>query len=63
MSDSTPLSRLASAAQELVDSITFDDCGSMVAGKWMGGNGGLISRDTIAKADAVRRAIAARDQR
>lgn len=58
MSEAIP-NRLAVAAQELVDSITFDDCGAMVGGKWQGGNGGLISRETITKTDAVRRAIAA----
>lgn len=48
---------LCTAARELVDAISFDDSGMMVAGKWMGGNGGLLSRETIQKADAVRRAL------
>ena len=58
-----PFDRLRTAAQELVDAIVFDDCGAMIGGKWMGGNGGLISRETITKADAVRRALAALPQR
>ncbi len=49
---------LATAGQALVDAISFDDNGALIGGKWMGGNGGLLSRDTIAKADAMRRAIA-----
>ncbi|WP_337183834.1 hypothetical protein [Shinella sp.] len=49
---------IATAAKALLDAITFDDCGAMVAGKFVGGNGGLISRETIRKADELRRAIA-----
>lgn len=49
---------IATAAKALLDAITFDDCGSMVAGKFVGGNGGLISRETIRKADELRRALA-----
>lgn len=48
---------IAKAAKALLDAITFDDCGSMVAGKFVGGNGGLISRETIRKADELRRAL------
>lgn len=50
---------LAHAAKELVDSISFDDNGALIGGKWMGGNGGLLSRETLQKADAVRRALEA----
>lgn len=49
--------RLLQAAQELADSVQADDVGMMIGGKFIGGNGGLLSRETIAKADAVRRAI------
>jgi hypothetical protein len=49
--------RLKTAAKELVDSINFDDNGALIGGKWMGGNGGLLSRETIRKADEVRRAL------
>lgn len=41
---------LIKAAKELVDAITFDDSGIM----GRGGNGGLISRETIRKADELR---------
>lgn len=53
----THIQNLCTAAKELVDAISFDDNGMMVAGKWMGGNGGLLSRQTIEEADAVRRAL------
>lgn len=55
----TPVERLAKAARELVDAIVFDEHGAMIGDKWMGGNGGLISRETLVKADDVRRALAA----
>lgn len=45
------------AAKALLDAITFDDCGSLVGGKFVGGNGGLISRETIKQADELRRAL------
>jgi len=48
---------IAKAAKALLDAITFDDCGAMVGGKFVGGNGGLISRETIRKADELRRAL------
>ncbi|KQT52244.1 MULTISPECIES: hypothetical protein [unclassified Aureimonas] len=44
---------LIDAAQDLVAAITFDDSG--IAGR--GGNGGLISRETIRKADELRFAL------
>lgn len=49
--------RLKIAAKELVEAINFDDNGALVGGKWMGGNGGLLSRETLRKADEVRRAL------
>lgn len=48
---------IATAAKALLDAITFDDCGAMVGGKFVGGNGGLISRETIRRADELRRAL------
>ena len=51
--------RLENAAKQLVDSISHDEQGTMIGGKYQGGNGGLISPATIRKADEVRRAIAA----
>ncbi len=52
------MAKLIKAAQELLDAISFDDNGALIGGKWMGGNGGLLSRETLAKADALRRAVA-----
>lgn len=49
-------------AKALVDAVTSDDSGTMVAGQWTGGHGGLLSRATIAKADALRRTLARLDQ-
>lgn len=45
---------LESAAKELIDSISFDDNGALIGGRWMGGHGGLISDETRRKADALR---------
>lgn len=44
---------LITRAEALIASLTYDDSGS--AGR--GGNGGLISRETIRKADELRLAI------
>ncbi|WP_062206731.1 hypothetical protein [Aureimonas sp. AU12] len=49
-SDLAPLLKAAKAA---VDAITFDDSGT----HGRGGNGGLISRETIRKTDELRLAI------
>lgn len=51
------IKRLVNAAEELLKSLQFDDQGMMVGGQWRGGNGGLISGETIKTADALRRAI------
>jgi hypothetical protein len=51
------LAALLALAQSLVDSISHDENGAMVAGQWVGGNGGLLLRETIVAADKLRRAI------
>ncbi len=51
--------RLIAAARALVDAISFDVNGAMIAGQYRGGNGGLVSIETMKKADELRRAIAA----
>jgi len=38
------------AAEKLIHAVTFDDCGE----NGRGGNGGLISRETIRAADELR---------
>jgi hypothetical protein len=52
-----PVHRLYKAAQALVDSISHDEHGTMIGGKYQGGNGGLISPQTIVLCDEVRRAL------
>ena len=56
MADLTPgtVTALLAKAQALVDAVTFDENGTMVAGIWMGGNGGMVSRSTIVATDALR---------
>lgn len=49
---------LREKAQALVDSVSFDDNGALIAGKWIGGHGGLISDETREAADALRRELA-----
>lgn len=51
------MGKVEAAAKALLDSVTFDDCGALIGGKYQGGNGGLISRKTIEKADDLRRAL------
>lgn len=48
---------IADAAALLVKSVSFDDNGALIGGKWMGGHGGLISEETRRVADVVRRAL------
>lgn len=40
--------------QAVIDAVQKDDSGSLVAGIWMGGGGGLLSRETIRATDALR---------
>lgn len=54
---SCDLASLLKAGKALADAVSFDDCGALIGGRFMGGNGGLISRQTIEKADALRRII------
>lgn len=46
--------RLRSTAADLVRAVQFDDTGAMVAGHLQGGNGGLLSRETLHKAGLVQ---------
>lgn len=55
------IDELRRQARALVNAVTDDESGSMVAGQWMGGHGGLLSRTTLAKADALRRTLDALD--
>lgn len=49
---------LRARIQALIDAIDFDNNGAMIAAEYRGGNGGLISRNTIRAVDALRRALA-----
>jgi hypothetical protein len=51
------VSELKIAARELLDSVSFDENGELIGGKWMGGHGGLISQKTHQKADTLRRVL------
>ena len=53
------LARLIVAATEVVNAISFDVNGIALPTGFQGGNGGLVSQDTIRKTDELRRAIAA----
>ena len=48
-------------ARALLDAVTFDSDGIMVGNVRQGGNGGLLSNDTIRAADALRLALEAVD--
>ncbi len=48
---------LRKKAKALVDAITNDDVGQLIAGQFMGGHGGLISRETIKAADDLRKEL------
>lgn len=53
------LARLIKAATDVVNAISFDVNGIALPTGFQGGNGGLVSQDTIRKTDELRRAIAA----
>lgn len=52
------MSTITGKAKALLDAVDFDQHGRIVAGKYVGGNGGLISRETMEAADALRKALA-----
>jgi len=49
-------------ARALVAAVTADDSGMMLGNQWVGGNGGLLSRETLRVADPLRLALDAHDQ-
>ncbi len=48
---------LRKKAKALVDAVTLDDSGMLIGQVWVGGNGGLLSRDTIKAADELRKVL------
>ncbi len=57
----TIIERLVKAAGELADAVSFDVNGRMVGKIYSGGNGGLVSTETLAKVDEVQRVLSAVD--
>lgn len=51
------LGNVLARAANLVAAIQLDDSGQLVGTHWMGGGGGLLSRDTLKAADALRNAL------
>jgi len=51
------IERLEKATRELVDAVNFDVNGAMIGNQWRGGNGGLVSRETLIKVDEASRAL------
>lgn len=49
-------------AKAVVDAVTRDDCGQMVGQVWQGGNGGLLSRETLVAVDRLRNALLLNDR-
>ena len=52
------IEHLAKKAKALVDAVTVDDSGQLIGTVWVGGNGGLISKETIVAADELRKELA-----
>ena len=57
MSRDAVLSRLVKQAERVIEAVTNDDSGRLVANQWVGGNGGLLSRDTIREVDKLRNEV------
>ena len=43
--------------RRFVEAVKFDEHGRIVAGRFVGGNGGLISRETLQLADEIEVAL------
>ncbi|MET3925587.1 hypothetical protein [Devosia sp. 2618] len=48
-------------ARTLLDAVTYDSDGIMIGHQRQGGNGGLLSRDSLKAADQLRKALDALD--
>ena len=49
-------------ARALVAAVTQDDSGQLIGTIWVGGNGGMLSRETLRVADALRLALDVHDR-
>ena len=56
------LDNVVAQARALVAAVTSVDSGMMIGNQWVGGNGGLLSRETLKVADQLRLALDAHDQ-
>lgn len=54
MSREAAIAELVAQAQRLVDCVTFDESGHLIGKQWIGGNGGLIGRDTLRENELLR---------
>lgn len=57
------VSELIKASRDLVDSVSYDENGALIGNQWVGGHGGLLSRKTHEKADALRRVLSRFEER
>ena len=53
MGEADQLAILMADAEAVVEAVTLDDCGKLIGQIWMGGNGGLLSNDTIKAVDKL----------
>jgi hypothetical protein len=60
--DDLALDTVVATARALLGAVTSDDSGMLIGNQWVGGNGGLLSRDTLRVADQLRLALDAHDQ-
>ncbi len=51
------IQQLIQRSADLVKAVQFDDSGAIIGGHMQGGNGGLLSRETIHKAGLVQRTL------
>jgi len=51
------LEAFVAETRDLIEKVTFDESGKMVAGLWVGGNGGLLQRETLHATDVLRRRL------
>lgn len=52
-----PVDEVIERARDLLARVLFDERGTMIGGKHVGGNGGLLSRETIMAAEQLHRAL------
>ena len=57
----TRLEKVIAMARQLLAAVTYDSDGIMIGGQRQGGNGGLLSIDSIKAADQLRLALEALD--